>query len=163
MRVDFFCGVFITIWSWLEKWWRQWHSSVLLTFDFFPLREDSLACAIRRNSCSLSPCTQAIAREALLDDGLFDYVRVGRIPRLELIRYIPGMITGNLPVGHPQLALGRCRGVRITSQEPLPIHLDGEVLARPEDGIRELEIQILPARLIVQGLVALGSSVGTRS
>jgi diacylglycerol kinase family enzyme len=92
-----------------------------------------------------------LARKAKLDDGLFDFLRVGKIPRWEMARYVPSIITGNLPVGHPQLSLGRCRTVRVCAELPLPVHLDGELFCRPEDGIRELEIRLLPSALRIQG------------
>jgi diacylglycerol kinase (ATP) len=89
-----------------------------------------------------------LAPEAVVDDGLFDYLHAGPIRRWELLRYVPGMITGNLPT-HPALWTGRCRQVSLCSEAPLPVHLDGEVFSRPEDGVRELDIQILPRTLQV--------------
>jgi diacylglycerol kinase family enzyme len=92
-----------------------------------------------------------LAPRAQVDDGLFDYLQAGPIPRWELLRYVPGMITGRLPTDHPKLWMGRCRRVEVHAEVPLPVHLDGEMFCRPEDGVRDLEIEILPGALQVQG------------
>src|SRR5262245_12305989 len=41
--------------------------------------------------------------DAVLDDGLFDYVHAGRLRRWEMLRFLPAMITGKLPENHPQI------------------------------------------------------------
>ena len=96
-----------------------------------------------------------LAPEAVIDDGLFNYLHVGRIPRWELIRYVPGMITGNLPTNHPALWTGLCKEVAVHSDDPLPVHLDGEMFSRPADDVRDLNIRILPGRLRVQKSVQI--------
>src|SRR5262249_51955170 len=73
-----------------------------------------------------------LAPDALVDDGLFDYVHVGDITRWELLRRVPALIRGTLPANHPKLWRGRCRQVHILSQEPLIAHLDGELFCRPK-------------------------------
>src|SRR5207302_11102573 len=78
-----------------------------------------------------------LAPNALVDDGLFDYLHVGRLRRWELVRYFPGMITGDLPTGHPEIRRGRCRHVRLQAEGPLIVHLDGELFSRPEDNLRD--------------------------
>lgn len=91
-----------------------------------------------------------LAPHALVDDGLFDYLHVGRLQRWELFRYFPGMITGNLPTDHPAIQTGRCRHVKLDAETPLIVHLDGELFSLPEDDGREFDIHIMPAALRVQ-------------
>jgi diacylglycerol kinase family enzyme len=91
-----------------------------------------------------------LAPNAVVDDGLFDYLHVGPLHRWELFRYFPGMITGNLPTDHPAIHSGRCRRVRLLAETPLIVHLDGELFSRPEDNLCDLEIRILPSALRVQ-------------
>lgn len=91
-----------------------------------------------------------LAPNAVVDDGLFDYLHVGRLRRWELFRYFPGMITGNIPTDHPAIRTGRCRHVRVQAEAPLIVHLDGELFSRPEDNLRDLDIRMLPAALRVQ-------------
>jgi diacylglycerol kinase family enzyme len=87
--------------------------------------------------------------DALLDDGLFDYVHAGGLTRLGLLRLLPEGITGRLPADHPCLRLGRCGGGSVQSEAPLVAHTDGEFFCRPEQGVRRLDVEILPGRLRV--------------
>src|SRR5262249_8143684 len=91
-----------------------------------------------------------LAPRAQLDDGLFDYLHAGPVSRLELLRHVPGMISGRLPHNHPRLWMGRCREVQLTSEAPLTVHIDGEFFCLPADGVRRLEVHLLPGRLRVQ-------------
>ena len=91
-----------------------------------------------------------LALAAQLDDGLFDWLHVGDIRRWELIRYLPAMISGNLPKDHPKLHVGRCRNAKVGGDIPLCIHADGEMFALFEDGIRDVEVELLPGRLRVE-------------
>jgi diacylglycerol kinase family enzyme len=49
-----------------------------------------------------------LAGPARLDDGRFYYLHVADLPRWQLMRYLPALITGNLPIGHPKLRMGSC-------------------------------------------------------
>lgn len=92
-----------------------------------------------------------VAPQAQLDDGLFDVLHVGALSRWEVLRYMPRLASGGqLPTDHPRIWLRRCREVCLTSEAPLTVHLDGEFFSKPEDGVRELEVRILPGRLRVR-------------
>jgi diacylglycerol kinase family enzyme len=91
-----------------------------------------------------------VAPHAEVDDGLFDYLHAGALSRLGLLRYVPNMITGRLPTDDPLVSSGRCREVRVRSEAPLIVHVDGEFFCRPEDGLHEVEVRILPGALRVQ-------------
>jgi diacylglycerol kinase family enzyme len=91
-----------------------------------------------------------MAPEARLDDGLFDYLWAGNLKRWEIVRFLPGMITGSLPSWHPEIRMGRCKKLAVQSSEPLTVHVDGEFLCVPDDGVRALEVELLPARLKVR-------------
>ncbi len=90
-----------------------------------------------------------LAPHALLDDGLFDYIHAGRLRRWELLRFVPRMIAGRLPIAHPELRFGRCREVRVQADTAVAVHADGELFSRPEDDVRTVEIRLLPAALRV--------------
>jgi YegS/Rv2252/BmrU family lipid kinase len=90
-----------------------------------------------------------VAPNARLDDGLFDYLHVGQLTRWEAVRLLPALVRGRLPVNHPALHMGRCRRMALTNETPLTVHVDGEFFSRAEDGVRELEIELLPGRLRV--------------
>jgi diacylglycerol kinase family enzyme len=87
--------------------------------------------------------------DAKLDDGLFDYLQAGSLRRWEMLRFLPSIITGRLPTDHPQIWTGRCREVAVQSGEPLIVHLDGEFFCVPEDGVRRIEVKVLPGALKV--------------
>jgi diacylglycerol kinase (ATP) len=86
---------------------------------------------------------------ASLDDGLFDIIHVGPLSRWGFIRHMPAMAAGTLS-NDPGVWLGQCRAVVIQSRSPIRIHVDGEFFCHPEDGIREVKIELLPKRLRVQ-------------
>lgn len=92
-----------------------------------------------------------VTRDAVMDDGLFDYLHAGGLARWELLRYMPRLASGGeLPRNHPQIWMGRCRQVDLESEAPLTVHLDGEFFALPEDSIHKLQVAIYPGRLKVQ-------------
>jgi diacylglycerol kinase family enzyme len=140
----------------LRALWRHFkHPQLQLAFDGQQREVPTLALTValgrREGNFVLAP-------DALLDDGLFDYLHAGPISRWELLRHAPGMITGRLPRDHPRLWMGRCRRVTVVSQTPLRVHTDGEFFCQPEDGVTDLEVELLPGRLRVQAarLSALG-------
>ena len=100
-----------------------------------------------------------IAPDAIVDDGLFEYLHAGALSRWELIRNLLRINTGRLP-SHPLLWRGRCRSVRVESAKPLAFHLDGELFAPLAETVLDLEITLLPAALRVMAsaeAVALSS------
>src|SRR5262249_31230081 len=113
----------------LKALWRHFRTPVMrLTFDDVVRETPTLALSVnlgqREGNFPLTPY-------AVLDDGLFDIVHAGPLRRWELIRHLPGMMTGRLPTAHPLLWLGRCRRVSVESAEPVPVHLDGEFFCQP--------------------------------
>jgi diacylglycerol kinase family enzyme len=104
-----------------------------------------------------------VAPEAILDDGFFDYLLVGALHRLDLLRFAPGLVVGRLPKNHPKVWQGRCNRVELTSATPLTVHVDGEFFALPGDDCRAITVDLLRNRLRVfsrlpQALSASGSS-----
>jgi diacylglycerol kinase family enzyme len=96
-----------------------------------------------------------VAPQARLDDGLFDYMHAGPLSRREVLRFMPKLASGGeLPKDHPALWSGRCRSVRLRSESPLTVHLDGEFFSKPEDNVRELDIGMLPGRLRVRAVAS---------
>ncbi|HZT81291.1 MAG TPA: diacylglycerol kinase family protein [Gemmataceae bacterium] len=89
-----------------------------------------------------------VAPDAVVDDGLFDYLHAGPLARWELFRNLPGLVTGRLPE-HPRVWRGRCREVSLRADVPLLLHLDGELFEQPEREVRQLDVSILPGGLRV--------------
>ena len=88
--------------------------------------------------------------DASLTDGLFDYMHATRLRRWHLIRYLPAMATGRLPENHPLIKLGRTKRIVVKSEVPLCAHADGEFFCLPADGVMELTVEVIPARLRVE-------------
>ena len=80
-------------------------------------------------------------------DGRFETVRVGGLSRWGLVRLLPALARTGPPAGHPFVTLGRCRSAAITSPAPLTVHADGELACVPADGVRRVELDLLPGRL----------------
>lgn len=88
-----------------------------------------------------------LAPDALLDDGLFDFVHVGRLTRWQAVRMLPGLAWKGPPSSHPEVRLGHCRSLQIRSVDPLTIHTDGEMFCTQQDNIQEVDIRLEPRRL----------------
>jgi diacylglycerol kinase (ATP) len=93
-----------------------------------------------------------ITRGAKLDDGLFDFLHVADVRRWELLRYLPGLILGRLPLGHAKIQTGTTSRVHLTSANPLCVHADGEFVCQPLDGVTELTFEMLPQKLMVEAV-----------
>ncbi len=87
-----------------------------------------------------------VTPDARLDDGLLNYVTIRKISRLTMLRLVPQVMKGTHG-SFPQVRFGVCRRMRITSQQPLYVHCDGEIFAGFEHDLRRLEIGILPGAL----------------
>ncbi|MBP3956383.1 diacylglycerol kinase family lipid kinase [Gemmata sp. G18] len=87
---------------------------------------------------------------ASLTDGLFDYMHATRLTRLHLLRYLPAMARGRLPENHRLVGLGRARRIEVRCETPLCVHADGEFVCVPNEGVREISLEVLPKRLRVE-------------
>ncbi len=79
-----------------------------------------------------------IAPDAEIDDGLFDVCILGDTGKIEFLRAFPTVFTGK-HIHHPKVRMERARYVKIESETPLPILVDGEVI-----GTTPVEFQIFP-------------------
>ncbi len=86
-----------------------------------------------------------IAPNAAIDDGYLELVCARGLGRLHILRLLPKVLSGR-HIGDPAITTLRTRRVTIRSTVPLPLHLDGEVIA---DEATHLEIELLPRALNV--------------
>jgi len=84
-----------------------------------------------------------ICPDASIDDGLLDVCVCDALSTPRILRFLPKIIRGT-HVGESCVHMHRARRVRITSDEGLPVHADGEILF--EDA-HELVLEIHPRRL----------------
>jgi len=90
-----------------------------------------------------------ITPRASLDDGLFDTLHVSDMKRRQMARYLPGFMRGRVPTHLPYLTQRRCSRVSSEGPESICIHADGEIVCVPSDGVRAVEVELLPERLLV--------------
>lgn len=86
-----------------------------------------------------------LAPDAVQDDGLLDFIYGDAMGRLSLLRLLPKTFDGS-HIGDRRVHSLRCTWVRLTSQEPLPVLADGEIIYRDA---RALHIRLLPQALRV--------------
>src|SRR5690606_30593527 len=91
---------------------------------------------------------------ARIDDGLLDVLIADTRSTMAAARLIPDVIRGT-HLKRPGVELHRGRRIEVRSEEPLPIHADGEIVA---SWVKELVIELLPGRLTV--LMGGGGSRG---
>jgi diacylglycerol kinase (ATP) len=107
----------------------------------------SIAVGKREGSYPLHP-------NADLTDGLFDFLRLGRLSRRELAWHFPAMLRGVLPQNHPQVHQTRCRCVRMAASQPIPIHLDGESpKGASVDALSQISLEIIPQAIEVEWMM----------
>ena len=86
-----------------------------------------------------------VCPDARPDDGLLDLLLVDAVGRLEILQLVPRILRGT-HAGDPRLRIVRARRVAVESAEPLLAEADGEIAF---DGVRSLQIDVLPAALRV--------------
>lgn len=85
--------------------------------------------------------------EARNDDGLLDMCVVDAIPRSEIFRLLPKAMNGKHQ-GERAVAMTRFSHLVIKSNDPLPVHADGEILW---NDVHRVEITLEPGCLEVMG------------
>ena len=80
------------------------------------------------------------------DDGLLDFVSVGRMSRLRMLMTLPHFMKpaqGSLN----KIQTGQFHTLELTSDKPLYIHTDGEILAGFGSNVHQIRTEILPCAL----------------
>ncbi len=86
-----------------------------------------------------------ITPDAVPDDSEMDICIVDAIPRLKILQLLPKAMKGTHR-GEPEVELARFSRLIVESEEPLPVHADGEILW---NDLHRVEVQVLPGRLEV--------------
>ncbi len=89
-----------------------------------------------------------VAPDAVFDDGFFHYAMIENVSRPMMFRLIPEVMNGT----HGRfkaVRMGHFRELQLTSEEPVTIHLDGEVFAGFDSTVTEIQIKVLPNALRV--------------
>jgi YegS/Rv2252/BmrU family lipid kinase len=84
--------------------------------------------------------------DAQLDDGLIDSCLVNVVSRRTMISMLLRVINGTHTTSE-HVSMRQNKRLSIRASVPLPIHVDGEMLAYPEDNVRNVTITCLPGAL----------------
>lgn len=87
-----------------------------------------------------------ITPDARFDDGLLDSCLVDPVGRLTMLAMLLRVMRGT-HVSASFVEMRRNRVIRLVSDSPLPVHLDGEIFATLSDGVQALRLSCLPRRL----------------
>lgn len=91
--------------------------------------------------------TFLVAPHARCDDGLLDLIITDHVSRLTMLRLIPRFMNGS-HLTHPAITEYRGKHILIESEDPMPLHLDGEI---PCEFAHRIEISIVPGCLRMVG------------
>ena len=91
--------------------------------------------------------TFLVAPNAICNDGYLDLVIVDTMPRLSMLGILPAFMQGT-HLKDPRVSEHRVRHVKVTSEQPLYLHVDGEILCGEA---HEVEFEILPTALRMIG------------
>jgi diacylglycerol kinase (ATP) len=82
-----------------------------------------------------------LAPDARQDDGAFDVVTIGDVNKLDFLTTAPKLYSGRY-LSHPKVELLRSSSVAISSEEPLPLEVDGEPI-----GTTPARFEVVPSAL----------------
>jgi diacylglycerol kinase family enzyme len=82
---------------------------------------------------------------AELDDGELDFIFADALSRLQILRFLPEVMR-RTHLDKDPVTYGRTRHIVITSDDPLPVVADGEIMTTEA---HRLEIEVLPGRMQV--------------
>jgi YegS/Rv2252/BmrU family lipid kinase len=86
--------------------------------------------------------------DARYDDNLIDSCLVNPIGRLTMLGMLQQAIKGS-HIHSRHVTMRQSRQISLRANMPLPIHVDGEMFAYPQDDVRHVTITSLPAALQV--------------
>ena len=89
-----------------------------------------------------------VAPEAENNDGWFNYAAIRKVSRPMMFRLIPEVMKGTHG-RFPQVRMGKFQKFQLISQDPLHVHVDGEIFAGFGTNLRELSVKILPQEIEV--------------
>ena len=83
------------------------------------------------------------------DDGTFHYAAIVNVSRLRMFRLLPEVIKG-AHERFPDVTIGSFeREIELSSDRPMYIHADGEIMAGFDRQVRWLKVHLLPKELMV--------------
>lgn len=90
-----------------------------------------------------------LSSDSKMTDGIMEYVLVRKVSRLMMFRLVPEFMNGTHRRFTKQIRMGACKKLSMTSDRPLYIHADGEILTSFGSNLRKIGIEILSNALQV--------------
>lgn len=81
-----------------------------------------------------------------VDDGVLDFVYVSKVTRARILQLIPTVMKGT-HIHEPEVKCLATTRMTVESEQPMPIHLDGELFAPYEANVRRVDVKLLPGAL----------------
>jgi YegS/Rv2252/BmrU family lipid kinase len=89
-----------------------------------------------------------VAPQAVVDDGILEYAAITKVSRLMMFRLIPEVMKGTHG-RFKQVRMNRFTQLKVESDRPLFIHIDGEIYAGFGSDVRQLSVEVIPGALEV--------------
>ncbi len=81
-------------------------------------------------------------------DGILNYASVCNISRLMMLRLVPEVMKGTHG-RFKQVRLGKLRRMEISTNQPVTIHADGEIISAFGTDVRDISVEVVPGALEV--------------
>jgi diacylglycerol kinase (ATP) len=88
-----------------------------------------------------------VAPHALMDDGLLSYTFMRRMSRVKMLYFLPIVLAAKHTNKVKHFEFGNAHRLHIEARDPLTVHIDGELFARLENDLRQLEVAMIPSAL----------------
>jgi len=89
-----------------------------------------------------------VAPDAVVDDGILEYAAITKVSRPMMFRLIPEVMKGTHG-RFKQVRMNRFSQLKVESDRPLFIHIDGEIYAGFGSDVRTLSVEVIPGALEV--------------
>ena len=84
--------------------------------------------------------------DSRMDDGILDFLVAGEVSRLNMLLLLPQVLTGT-HLENPAVQLVSTTRLSLACEADLCIQADGEFYCLPGEGVRRLDVQIVPGAL----------------
>ncbi len=84
--------------------------------------------------------------DSQMDDGILDFLIAGQVDRLQMLGLLPQVLAGT-HLGSPAVRLVSTTRLALASESDLCVQADGEFYCLPGDGVRRLDVRVVPGAL----------------
>jgi diacylglycerol kinase family enzyme len=89
-----------------------------------------------------------VAPDARPDDGILHYAMIKKVSKAKMFRLIPEVMNGT-HARFSDVRMGSFKELTLVSENPVTIHMDGEIFAGFSSDVTEVHLRILPGELQV--------------